>query len=157
MSLFYRAQHVKDTVSWEGDIPITSRYTVGLAGERFFRAIKDEGKLLANRCTDCDVIYVPPRLYCERCFAHLEEWHEVPGTGWLYTYTIVHVGLDGEPLPDPRAIAFIRLDGTDGGLVHYVGEVDGDDLHIGMRVEVVFKDEAERKGSITDIAYFRPI
>ena len=25
--------------AWLGDLPITSRYTAGLAGERFFRAI----------------------------------------------------------------------------------------------------------------------
>jgi uncharacterized OB-fold protein len=28
---------------------------------------------------------------------------------------------------------------------------------IGMPVEAVFKDQAERKGSILDIAYFRPV
>ena len=30
-------------------------------------------------------------------------------------------------------------------------------MEIGMEVEAVFKDPAERQGSILDIAYFRPI
>ena len=36
-------------------------------------------------------------------------------------------------------------------------EVDPADIYIGMTVEIVFKDNSERKGSINDIAYFRPV
>ncbi len=157
MSLMYRIQHLRDALAWEGEIPISNRYTMGIAGERFFREIKDNGQLLGTRCPECDLVYVPPRLYCERCFAHLEEWVEVPGTGHVHTYTIVHLDLDGNPLPEPRVLAFIRLDGSDGGLVHYLGEVEPDQVCIGMCVEPVFKDRAERRGSILDIVYFRPI
>ena len=157
MSLFYRIEHPRDAVAWEGDIPITSRYTVGIAGERFFREIKDNGKLMATLCTECDMTYVPPRLYCQRCFAELEEWIEVPTTGRVYTFTVIHMDLDKNPLPEPKVIAFIRLDGTDGGLVHFLDEVDPDQVFIGMCVEAVFKEEGERKGSILDIAHFRPV
>jgi len=157
MSLFYRIQHARDALTWEGEIPITSRYTAGLAGERFFREIKDNGRFLGTRCPECGLTYVPPRLYCEQCFAHLEEWVEVPSTGRVHTFTVVHFDLDGNPLPDPRVIAFIRLDSTDGGLVHYLGEVEPDQVCIGMCVEAVFKEKAERKGGILDIAYFRPV
>ena len=157
MSLLYRVEHLRDAIAWEGEIPITSRYTVGLAGERFFREILENGKFLATRCPECDFTYVPPRLYCEQCFAHLEEWVEVPSTGRVHTFTIVHVDLDGNPLPEPRIMAFVRLDGTDGGLVHFLGEVEPDQVCIGMCVEAVFKDKAERKGSILDVAYFRPV
>ena len=27
-------------VSWQGELPVTNRYTYGLAGEKFFRALK---------------------------------------------------------------------------------------------------------------------
>ena len=47
--------------AWHGDLPVTSRYTAGLAGERFFRAIKDEGRILGTLCTECDITYVPAR------------------------------------------------------------------------------------------------
>jgi len=157
MSLMYRIQHLRDALAWEGEIPISSRYTVGIAGERFFREILENGRLMGTRCPECDLTYVPPRLYCERCFAHLDEWVEVPSTGRVRTYTVVHVDLDGNPLDEPRILAFIQLDGTDGGLVHYLGEVDPDQVCIGMCVEAVFKEKAERKGGILDIAYFRPV
>lgn len=157
MALFYRIQHAHDALAWKGEIPITSRYTTGLAGERFFREIMENGRFLGVHCPECDLTYVPPRLYCERCFAHLEEWVEVPNTGRVHTFTVVHVDLDGSRLPKPRVLAFVRLDGSDGGLVHFLGEVEPDQVCIGMCVEAVFKDKAERKGGILDIAYFRPV
>lgn len=157
MGLLYRLTQPGQAISMEGDLPITSRYTAGIAGEPFFRAIKDEAKLLATVCEECDINYIPPRLYCERCFKQLETWEEVPTSGHVHTYTIVHLDLDGEPLPEPRMLAFVRIDGTDGGLVHYLGEVEADEVYIGMDVEAVFKEPAERKGSILDIAYFRPL
>jgi len=54
-------------------------------------------------------------------------------------------------------MAFVQLDGADGGLVHYLDEVAPEQVYIGMDVEAVFKEKAERKGSITDIKYFRPL
>ena len=157
MSMLYRVQHPKDAIAVEGDLPITSRYTVGIAGERFFREIKDNAKFLGTMCPSCDIIYVPPRLNCEQCFAHLEEWVEVPNTGYIHTFTIVHIDMDGNQLKEPRIMAFIRLDGSDGGLVHFLGEVDADQVSFGMYVEAVFKNKKDRKGSILDIAYFRPV
>ena len=41
--------------------------------------------------------------------------------------------------------------------MHFLGEVEPDEVCFGLRVEAVFKDKAERKGSILDIAYFRPM
>ncbi len=157
MGLFERIPRPGQTIAIEGELPISSRYTVGLAGETFFRAIKDEAKFMATYCPDCDITYVPPRLYCEQCFAKLDEWVEVPTTGQVHTFTVVHVGLDEDPLEEPRFLAFVQLDDADGGLVHFLGELDPDEVYIGMPVEAVFKEAAERKGSILDIAYFRPL
>ena len=157
MPLMHRIEHPRDALTWEGDMPTQGRYTAGIAGERFFREIQENGKFLGTVCTSCGIAYVPPRLYCERCFAHLEEWVELPATGRVYTFTIVHLDLDGNPLPEPRIMAFVQLDGADGGLVHFVDEVDHNEICVGMIVEAVFKPEAERKGGILDIAYFRPV
>ena len=157
MALLERITKLEQVKAWEGDMPTQGRYTVGIAGEKFFREIKDNGKFLGTVCPTCGITYVPPRLYCEQCFAHLEEWVEAPTTGRVYTFTVVHVDLDGNRLPEPRIMAFVHLDGTDGGLVHYLGEVEPDRVCIGMCVEAVFKDQADRKGSILDIAYFKPV
>ena len=157
MSLLERIEKLEEARAWRGSIPITSRYTVGIAGERFFRELKDNARFLGTHCPSCDITYLPPLLYCEQCFAKLDDWVEVKPTGTVHTYTILHLALDGSPLEKLEILAFVVLDGSDGGLVHRLGEVDPDEVEIGMRVEAVFKPEAERKGSILDIGYFRPL
>jgi uncharacterized OB-fold protein len=141
--------------SWRGDLPVTSRYTFGLAGERFFRAIKDEGRLLGTRCPHCERTYVPAMLYCERCLDQLDEWVDVGTTGEIHTFTLLFEDYDGSRLEEPQVAVFVRF--GDGGLVHRMGEVAPEDVEIGMQVEAVFKPKNERSGSILDIEYFRPV
>jgi uncharacterized OB-fold protein len=141
--------------AWQGDLPVTSRYTFGLAGERFYRAIKDEGKIYGSRCSKCDHIYVPASLFCERCMQELENWIDVGTVGEVYTYTLLFEDLDGNRLEEPEIIAFIRF--GDGGLVHRLGEVIQEKLEIGIQVEAVFKEKDKREGSIQDISHFRPV
>ncbi len=147
---------ITEAKPWQDRFPLTGRYSYGVAGERFFRELKNNGRLMGTRCPRCDLVYVPARLYCERCFAHLEEWVEVPLTGEVHTFSVVYLDLDEEPLPKPDIIAFVRLDGADGGLVHRLGEVAADEVYIGMPVEAVLKPPDRREGAITDILYFKP-
>ena len=35
--------------AWYGDLPVTSRYTFGIAGERFFREIQENGVILWHK------------------------------------------------------------------------------------------------------------
>ena len=42
------------------------------------------------------------------------------------------------------------------GILHLLGEVRPADVKIGMKVEAVWRPKRERKGAVTDIAYFRP-
>lgn len=158
MPMLERLDHVHRARAIEGDLPFYSVYTVGIAGERFFRALKDKGEISGTHCTQCDVGYVPGRLYCERCFAHLDDetWFDAGTLGNVHTFTVMHIDLDGTPLETPRLLAFIEIGDSDGGLVHNLAEVDPGKAFIGMKVEAVFKPPQERVGSITDILYFRP-
>ncbi len=157
MSILEKVDKLHHATAWRGDIPITSRYTAGIAGERFFREIKDHARFLGARCEACGLTYLPPAMFCERCFAQLDDWVEVSSVGTVFTYTVLHLDLDEKPLAEPDILAYVKLDGSDGGLVHRLGEVDPDQVEIGMRVEAVFKPEAEREGSILDIEYFRAV
>jgi uncharacterized OB-fold protein len=141
--------------AWHGDLPVTSRYTFGLAGERFFRALKDQGTILGSQCTACARTYVPAVMFCERCLAELDEWIDAGTRGSVVTYTLLHVNVDGSRRETPEMVAFIRL--GDGGLIHRLGEVTPADVSVGMPVEAVLKPAAERAGSILDITHFRPV
>jgi uncharacterized OB-fold protein len=159
MPILDRLDHVHRIQAVEGDLPFYSLYTMGLAGEKFFRAIKDEGKILGTHCKACDVMYVPGRLYCEQCLAHLgdDAWFDAGTEGVVHTFTRMHLDLDSQPLDKPRLLAFVEIGETDGGLVCDLGEVEPEEVFIGMPVEAVFKPAAERTGSITDILYFKPV
>jgi uncharacterized OB-fold protein len=141
-------------VSWLGDLPVTNRYTYGLAGEKFFRTLKDEGKILGTYCPHCDHTYVPAAAFCERCLGKLVEWVDVGTIGDIVTYTVLSVALDGSPLEKPEIIAFIRF--GDGGLIHHLGEIDPVQVEIGLLVQAVLLPASKRTGSILDIKYFKP-
>ncbi|MBM4444129.1 MAG: Zn-ribbon domain-containing OB-fold protein [Chloroflexi bacterium] len=138
------------------DVKLYGQYTYGIAGERFFREIKDNGRIMGTRCQKCQLVYLPPRIYCERCFAELKEWVEVEGKGRVHSYTAVHVDLDGNRLNEPILMAIVEFPGIYGGFVHKLGEIEPRDVRIGLKVEVVLKREEEREGSILDIEYFKP-
>jgi uncharacterized OB-fold protein len=158
MALVERHQRVDKVTGWPGQIPLNYLYTCGRAGERFLSALKTKGRILGTRCVKCGITYVPPRIYCERCFARLEgSYLEVPSRGTVHTFTICHEDYRGERKDSPSIVAMVRLDGTDGGLVHWLGGVEPGDVHIGMAVEAVFKPQRSRTGSILDISHFKPI
>jgi hypothetical protein len=152
-----KPEHLGQARAWLGEMPTYNVYTVGVAGERFFRELKERGRLLGTRCAACNLIYLPPRIYCERCLAGLSEWVPVPGRGVVHTFTIAHQDLEGRPLDPPHLLALVRLEGAHGGLVHRLGEVEPAQVRIGLAVEMVLKPPRQRKGSILDIRYFRPM
>lgn len=140
--------------AWEGEIPVHYLYTYGLANEHFFRAIKDRGVFTATRCDSCDVTYVPPRIFCQRCMASIEKYFDVGSKGRIKTFTICHEDIAGRALPKPVVLAMIEIDGTNGGIVHRV-DADPKNVRIGMPVAAVFKNVPEREGRIEDILCFR--
>ncbi len=157
MALIERFQKTTDIGYWPGQIPLNYIYTVGRAGEKFFRELMN-GKIFGAKCSACRMIYVPPRIYCEKCFARLEDSYAEVGTkGTVYTFTLCYETFDGERKEVPSIVAVIRIDGTNGGLIHWLGEVDFAKVYIGMPVEAVFKPKEQRVGSILDIKYFKPI
>lgn len=139
---------------WKGAVPVINRYTYGLAGERFFRAIKEQGTILGTYCNHCMHTYVPAATFCERCLNELVDWIDVGTIGEIVTYTLLSIQYDGSPQTSPDLVAFIQL--GDGGLIHHLGEVNSEDVFIGMQVQAVFKPLPERQGSILDIVYFKP-
>ena len=137
----------------EGDFPVSFRYTAGLAGEKFLREIKDNAKLVATRCPKCELNYLPPRIYCERCMSPINEYIQIQNVGVVQCCTSCSEDSEGKTFPQPVQVALVRFSSAYGGLVHKTkGKVA-----IGDKVRVVFKQESERTGSILDIAYFEKI
>jgi uncharacterized protein len=136
---------------------LTYRHTADPAAAAFFRALRDDAKLLGVRCPECGRVLVPPRGSCDRDFQETTELVEVASEGTIELFTIMYHRIHGLPEP-PYAIAYVRPDGADTALVNFVRGVDLEDrdaalaaLAIGNRAAIRFADE--RRGDMTDF-YF---
>jgi uncharacterized OB-fold protein len=153
-------EKINDTTAlgfWEGAIPVRYVYTYGHAGEKFFRTIKDKGTFLATYCEDCDISFVPPKIYCDRCMAELDSYIDVGTVGYVETFTLSFRNMDGSEKQVPEILAMVRIGDTDGGLIHYLKGFEIDEIGIGMPVKAVFKPKAKRTGSVDDIVGFGPV
>ena len=143
---------------WLGQMEVDHyHYTAGLAGERFFTALREEGKILGTRCPECGVTYVPPRIYCEECFAELDQYVDLGLEGQVRSFTIARIDRAGRPLDPPEIRALISFGEETTDLLPLRGEAESEEVYIGMEVEAVLRPKREREGKITDILYFKPV
>jgi uncharacterized protein len=101
-----------------------------------------DGRLVAPRCTQCGTFRLPPGPFCFVCQNQAVEWVELPGTGTIYTFTVVRHPLSpnlSEVVPYVTAV--IELDGTGGAgsrMIANVVDCDPDAIAIGDRVRVAW-------------------
>ena len=81
---------------------------------------------------------------------------ELPDTGTVISFTIVHIPIPNAPVQPPFVVANIVLDECDQSFIHLVAECDNDALQIGERVKAQWKDESEWGLSLENIRYFVP-
>ena len=144
-----------DVWIYHGQINIPNTYSAGAVGSRFLIELRDKKRIMGMRCPTCNRVYVPARSICKDCFGQLDEWVEVSSKGTVLTYAIDYEAKPIQPMAIPIVYGIIQLDGADTGFVHILGEVDPEQLRVGMRVQAVFKKE--REGNILDIKYFKPL
>lgn len=150
----------RKTVKSEGQF-LDARYgwSVGESMDKFISELGNK-KILGAKCPNCEYTYVPPREFCAQCNTELDEDSiiEIPGRGTLVGYTIGSIELDGrgnfEDLDEPKVIGAIKLEGTDSKIFMPIGEIDPEDVKVGMEAEVEWVDEPE--GELSDIKYFKP-
>ncbi|MGH2348145.1 MAG: Zn-ribbon domain-containing OB-fold protein [bacterium] len=149
--------HAGSARVWHGTMPVEFLYTAGAAGERFFDTLRRRDVFAVTRCQGCNLTYLPPRLYCERCFDDLSEtWQEVPPVGRVHTFTVVRVDGTGRPLPTPDIVAYVRIDGTDGGMVARLLQVAADAVRLDMPVRAILAPRRRRRGVLADLLGFAP-
>ncbi len=133
-------------------------WDTGIAIGRYLAALKD-GMILGAFCSTCRKTVVPPRLVCEWCFRPMQSYVPLQDTGTVNTFSLCYVTWDVQRIKEPEIPAVIEIDGASPlhGIMHMLGEVDPQEVTIGMRVKAVWKPSEERQGAITDIRYFKPI
>lgn len=139
-------------------ITIPVAYSTGPLFGKFLLELRDNKRILGNKCPKCGRIQTPPREICALCRVRVLELVEVGPGGKIANYDLVFYSspdpASGEKRKTPYCSAFIILDGC-GEFDVFWHEINPDHverLKIGQKVECEWAPN--RTGSITDIKYF---
>jgi uncharacterized OB-fold protein len=143
--------------SFQDQMPGKFSWDTGVGIGKYLAGLKD-GVIFGSYCATCRRTVVPPRNICEWCFKPMEKYVPLKDTGSINTFSLCYVTWDVRRIKDPEIPAVIEIDGASPlhGIMHKLGEVDPQEVSIGMRVKAVWKSPEERQGAITDILYFKP-
>jgi uncharacterized OB-fold protein len=99
-------------------------------------------RLVAAQCADCGRFRMPPTPFCPQCQSQRLDWPDLPGTGTLYSYTVVNRALvPGTEGSIPYVPAVIEPDGAAGiRLVSNLVDIRIDLIVIGLRLAVVWDE-----------------
>ena len=118
------------------DDPYADQYT-----QPFWDAALNN-QLLGYQCADCTTFIMPPQPFCFNCQSRNLTWVALPGTGTIYSYTVVRHPLGPHLQPVvPYISAVINLDGTQGAGARMLANIincNPDTIHIGDNVQVTF-------------------
>jgi hypothetical protein len=145
----------KEPMFTEGYVVMPYKYSVGVLASNFFIRLRDSRQICGVKCPKCNLVFVPPRSVCKKCFGKIEDLVELSGKGTLVTYTVARYDSAVQAVKPPYAIGVIKLDGADTAITHFIGEVDFKELKAGIKLEPVFNEK--RNANILDIKYFKPV
>jgi len=142
-------------------LSIPQRFSTGPVMGRFLRELRDNQRIMANKCPQCGRHQLPPREVCAVCHVEATEWEELGPEGTVQDFDIVYYSspdpLTGETRETPYVLCWAELDGTQGDapLWHLLDAPDLSQVRRGLRVRVVFAEE--RNGTMADIKHFEII
>ncbi len=94
-----------------------------------------QGRLLVQRCPDCQHYQWYPRAVCVRC-GGTPEWHAVGNRGRIYTFTVIRqYGAPPFASELPYAVAMVDLDDVPVRLFGAITDADIDAIAVGAPVE----------------------
>jgi uncharacterized protein len=103
----------------------------------FWDALRDE-HISMQRCRACNGWVHYPRTRCSHCLSDQLSWHDVAGTGTVYTFSVARQPTTAPFLDEtPQVIAVVELDDGPRVTTTVVG-IDADDVRVGQRVRAVF-------------------
>ena len=103
----------------------------------FFWEGAKSGQLLIQRCADCGHLRHPPGPFCPKCQSEAWTSEALSGRGTVYAFIASHH--PNRPEQGSRLVALIDL--VEGPrLVSNLVDIDFDDVQLGMKVSVVYRD-----------------
>lgn len=108
--------------------------------EQFYKYV-DQKKLMGGKCLNCGKVHLPPRPICNECLSTQFEWVELPRTGKLLTYTIIHVAPTQFQNMAPYAVGIIQL-GNGINIPGIIRNTPLNDIRVGMKLKVEFENQS---------------
>jgi len=106
--------------------------------EQFYKNIGQK-RLMGGKCRKCGKIHLPPRPLCDKCFSTEFEWVELPKTGRLLTYTIIHVAPTYFQNMAPYAVGIVQLE-NGVKIPGMIKDVPHDKIKVGMSLKIEFEE-----------------
>lgn len=137
--------------------PVEMEYTrsPGKILGHFFARMRDEGTLMAIRCSNCSQVFLPPQQFCPECTHKMTNFVEVPSEGRIASFTVMRKDSPFCELTAPYSYVAVQFEGVDSLFWHFCK--DTEDLRAGDRVRAVFKSMDDREGSLLDLLYFERV
>ena len=129
-------------------------FTAGDATTRFLTGITQ--KRIIGQQAPGGRVYVPPRGADPELGQPTPIEVEVAQVGTVTSFCVVNLQFYGSVMEIPYVSALILLDGADLSIMHLIQECPAEDVHIGMRVEAVWRDDADIEPTLESIKWFRP-
>ena len=112
-----------------------------------------EGRLLLQRCADCQTVIWYPRGFCPACSSRRIDWFEASGRGTIYSFTVVRRGAIGPYREhEPYVLAYVELE-EGPRMMSNIVDCDNDSLRVGDSVRTVFHPTEEG----TALVRFKPV
>ncbi len=132
-----------EPLTLKSQIKIPCNWSVGEVGSRFLVSLRDDQKIIGNRCGESNTVFVPPRMNCGKCFKRINDWVDLRPEGIVGRI--------------PSSVLPIHCNRRTLPFSHLISETDESKIKVRMKVKSIFKDPAEMEGNIQDIRYLEII
>ncbi|MEE4164933.1 MAG: thiolase domain-containing protein [Desulfocapsaceae bacterium] len=124
----------------EGKIPLSYRYTAGIAGSKFYTDLS-KGTINGTYSADRDEILLPPAMFDEETLAILDPDKAAravdPGSGYIRSFTVVYEDRQGKMLEHGQVLVQVEFPGTSGSIFGLLELNKGEAFEEGSPVKLV--------------------
>jgi len=119
--------------------------------DRFFWDACAKREFWVQRCRACDQWQYYPRAICSHCWSRDLEWRRPSGHAVLETFSVVQRGAGEFSALSPYVVALVTLD-EGPRMMTNIDVANPDDLEIGMRLHVAFRNQNDRVVPVFTVA-----
>ena len=91
------------------------------------------GQVMGTRCSDCGLVFFPPRADCHQCLTGNTQWFEIKGSGKLVTYSQLQFAPIGFQEDVPYSIALVDY-GDYKVFGRISSDIPADEVTVGMKL-----------------------